>query len=222
MTARAAAADWQLDNGGKFRDGGVCRVAHVRVYWSVTESRRKGSSMNKRRSFLKSSAVLASALSVPALARSATAAPGERTLRLYNTHTGESLRSVFWAEGQFIPDALSDVNKLLRDHRNGKIAPIDPALLVLLARVSSQFGSNQVLHVISGYRSPETSKMLAAQSGGVARHSMHLDGKAIDIRLPGTDLKQVHKAAKAAQGGGVGYYENSQFVHMDTGRVRYW
>jgi uncharacterized protein YcbK (DUF882 family) len=156
------------------------------------------------------------------LAKSATAAPGERTLRLYNTHTGETVRSVFWADGEFIPEALADINKLLRDHRNGKIAPMDPALLVLLERVSSQFGSNKVLHVISGYRSPETNQKLAEQSNGVARHSMHLEGKAIDIRMPGTDLKQVHKAALAAKGGGVGYYDQSQFVHMDTGRVRHW
>jgi len=178
--------------------------------------------MNQRRSFLRSSAVLASALSVPALAKAATAVPGERTLRLYNTHTGESIRSVFWAEGQFIPEALADINKLLRDHRNGKVAPIDPALLVMLEQVSSKFSSNKVLHIISGYRSPETNKLLAEQSNGVARHSMHLDGKAIDIRMPGTDLKQVHMAALAVKGGGVGYYDKSQFVHMDTGRVRNW
>lgn len=178
--------------------------------------------MNKRRSFLKSSAVLASALSVPALAKSATAAPGERTLRLYNTHTGESLKSVFWAEGQFIPEALTDLNRLLRDHRNGKVAPMDPALLALIERVTAQFGSNKVLHIISGYRSPETNRMLAEKSGGVARHSMHLEGKAIDLRIPGVDLRHVHKAALATKGGGVGYYDKSQFVHMDTGRVRHW
>ncbi len=181
--------------------------------------------MNPRRSFLKSSVVLASALSMPALARAAstaTAAPGERTLRLYNTHTGESLRSVFWAEGQFVPDALNDINKLLRDHRSNTIAPIDPQLLVLLEQVTARFGNQQVMHIISGYRSPETNAKLAARSGGVARHSMHLDGKAIDIRLPGRDLASVHKAALQAKGGGVGYYPSSQFVHLDTGRVRHW
>ena len=178
-----------------------------------------------RRSFLKSSVALASALSVPALSKAAataTAAPGERTLRLYNTHTGESIKSVFWAEGQFIPEALNDINKILRDHRNGKIASMDPALLTLLERVSAQFGNNKILHVISGYRSPETNQLLANQSNGVAKHSMHMEGKAIDIRMPGTDLKQLHKAALAVRGGGVGYYDQSQFVHMDTGRVRTW
>lgn len=181
--------------------------------------------MNQRRSFLKSSVVLASALSVPAFARAAQTTkvePVERTLRLYNTHTGESLRSIFWAEGQFVPDALKDINKLLRDHRSNTIAEIDPQLLMLLDRVSGKFGGSDVLHVISGYRSPETNRKLAAASGGVAKHSMHLDGKAIDIRLPGRELAQLHKAALAARGGGVGYYPKSQFVHMDTGRVRTW
>lgn len=181
--------------------------------------------MNQRRSFLKSSVVLASALSVPAFARAAQTTkvePVERTLRLFNTHTGESLRSIFWAEGQFVPDALKDINKLLRDHRNNTISQIDPQLMLLLDSVSSRFGGTDVLHVISGYRSPESNRKLAAASGGVAKHSMHLEGKAIDIRLPGRDLAQLHKAALAVRGGGVGYYPSSQFVHMDTGRVRNW
>ncbi|QOL50309.1 DUF882 domain-containing protein [Massilia litorea] len=178
--------------------------------------------MNQRRSFLKSSVVLASAIGMPVLAKAAQPAPAERTLRLYNTHTGESLRSVFWAEGQFIPDALKDINKLLRDHRNDKIAEMDPKLIVLLNEVSEKFGDNQVLHIISGYRSPESNAKLAAASSGVATHSMHMDGKAIDIRMPGKDLAQLHKAAMSMKAGGVGYYPDSQFVHMDTGRVRYW
>jgi uncharacterized protein YcbK (DUF882 family) len=178
--------------------------------------------MNQRRSFLKSSVVLASAIGVPAVVKAAQPAPAERAIRLYNTHTGESLRSVFWAEGQFIPDALQDINKLLRDHRNNKIAPIDPKLIVLLNEVSDKFGDTQALHVISGYRSPESNAKLATRSGGVARHSMHMDGKAIDIRIPGKNLAQLHKAAMSMRAGGVGYYPDSQFVHMDTGRVRYW
>jgi len=177
--------------------------------------------MNQRRSFLKSSVALASVIGMPALAKAAQAAPGERTLRLYNTHTGESLRTVFWAEGQFIPDALQDINKVLRDHRNNKIAEMDPQLLLLLNDVSTKFGDSQ-LHIISGYRSPESNAKLHANSSGVAKHSMHMDGKAIDIRMPGKDLAQVHKAAMAMRRGGVGYYPDSQFVHMDTGRVRYW
>jgi uncharacterized protein YcbK (DUF882 family) len=178
--------------------------------------------MNQRRSFLKSSVVLASAIGMPALAKAAQPGPAERTLRLYNTHTGESLRSVFWAEGQFIPDALKDINKLLRDHRNNEIAEMDPKLIVLLNDVSDKFGDSQVLHIISGYRSPESNAKLHANSSGVAKHSMHMEGKAIDIRMPGKDLAQLHKAAMSMKAGGVGYYPDSQFVHMDTGRVRYW
>jgi uncharacterized protein YcbK (DUF882 family) len=178
--------------------------------------------MNQRRSFLKSSVVLASAMGVPALARAAVAAPNERTLRLYNTHTGESLQRVFWAEGDFIPEALNDINKLLRDHRNNKVAPMDPQLLVLLERVSAKFGNANQVHIISGYRSPESNQLLAERSNGVAKHSMHLEGKAIDVRIPGRDLSSVHRAALSARAGGVGYYPESQFVHMDTGRLRNW
>ena len=195
--------------------------------------------MNQRRSFLRSSAVMAAVLGAPAFSKAAkaavipsgtlavppampAAAPNERILRLYNTHTGESVRSVFWAEGQFIPDALQDINKLLRDHRNNKIAPIDPQLLVLLDKISAKFGNHPTLHVISGYRSPESNAKLHANSSGVARHSLHMDGKAIDVRIPGHDLAKLHKTAMAERGGGVGYYPDSQFVHMDVGRVRYW
>jgi len=179
--------------------------------------------MMQRRSFLKSSLLLAApTLSIPALANTAPAARGERTLRLYNTHTGEKLRSVFWAEGQFIPDALKDINKVLRDHRNNQIADMDTQLLLLLDEVNGKLGNDRELHIISGYRSPESNAKLHANSNGVAKRSMHMDGKAIDIRLPGKDLKMLHKAAMSLKGGGVGYYPDSQFVHMDTGRVRYW
>ena len=178
--------------------------------------------MNQRRSFLKTSVVLASALSVPTLALAAVSTPNERVLRLYNTHTGESIKSVFWAQGQFIPDAMQDINKLLRDHRNNSIANMDPQLLLLLDQVSSKFGGTEVLHVISGYRSPESNAKLAAASGGVAKHSMHLEGKAIDIRMPGRDLASLRNAATSLRAGGVGYYPDSQFVHMDTGRLRTW
>jgi uncharacterized protein YcbK (DUF882 family) len=185
--------------------------------------------MNERRSFLKSSAVLASVMGASAVAKAKSVpaaavatAPGERILRLYNTHTGETTRSVFWADGQFIPDALQDINKLLRDHRNNEVAAIDPQLLLLLDRVSAQFGDHPTIHVISGYRSPESNAKLHENTSGVAKHSLHMDGMAIDVRIPGKDLAKLHKVAMAAKGGGVGYYPDSQFVHMDVGRVRYW
>ena len=179
--------------------------------------------MMQRRAFLKSSLLVAApTLSIPALAKTAQAVPGERTLRLYNTHTGEKLNTTFWAEGQFIPDAMKDINKVLRDHRNNKIAQMDPELLLLLTQLNDKLENNRELHIISGYRSPESNAKLHAASGGVARRSLHMDAKAIDIRLPGKDLKMLHRAAMSLKGGGVGYYADSQFVHMDTGRVRYW
>ena len=179
--------------------------------------------MMQRRAFLKSSLILAApSLSIPALAKTAQPASGERVLRLYNTHTGEKLKTTFWAEGEFIPDAMKDINKVLRDHRNNKIAQMDPELLLLLTQLNDRLENNRELHIISGYRSPESNAKLHAASGGVAKRSLHMDAKAIDIRLPGKDLKMLHKAAMSLKGGGVGYYASSQFVHMDTGRVRYW
>ncbi len=179
--------------------------------------------MMQRRAFLKSSLLLAApTLSIPALAKTAQPATGERVLRLYNTHTGEKLKSTFWAEGEFIPDAMKDINKVLRDHRNNKVAQMDPELLLLLTQLNDRLENNRELHIISGYRSPESNAKLHAASGGVAKRSLHMDAKAIDIRLPGKDLKMLHKAAMSLTGGGVGYYASSQFVHMDTGRVRYW
>lgn len=179
--------------------------------------------MMQRRAFLKSSLLLAApTLSIPALAKTAQPASGERVLRLYNTHTGEKLKTTFWAEGEFIPDAMKDINKVLRDHRNNKIAQMDPELLLLLTQLNDKLDNSRELHIISGYRSPESNAKLHANSNGVAKRSLHMDAKAIDIRLPGKDLKMLHKAAMSLKGGGVGYYASSQFVHMDTGRVRYW
>jgi len=181
--------------------------------------------MIQRRAFLKSSLLLASSsLSLPVLANNASGAlSGECCLRFYNTHTGEKLKSTFWAEGAFVPEALQDINKVLRDHRSNKIADMDPQLLLLLGQLNAKLDNSKELHIISGYRAPESNAFLRSHgSGGVAKRSLHMDGKAIDIRLPGTDLRTLQKAAKSLQGGGVGYYADSQFVHMDTGRVRYW
>lgn len=180
--------------------------------------------MIQRRTILKSGLLLAaSSLSLPTLAKNSSIATGDCCLRFYNTHTGEKLTSTFWEQGEFIPDALGDINKVLRDHRTNKIADIDPELLLLLGQLNGKLGNSKELHIISGYRAPESNAFLRGHgSGGVAKRSLHMEGKAIDIRLPGTDLRNLQKAAMSLQGGGVGYYDSSQFVHMDTGRVRYW
>jgi len=110
----------------------------------------------------------------------------------------------------------------LRDHRTGDHHSMDPALFDLLHQVQARLECRGEFQIISGYRSPKTNKMLRRNSSGVAKRSMHMDGKALDIRLEGCDLKQLHRAAKSLKAGGVGLYTRSNFVHVDTGRVRYW
>ena len=152
----------------------------------------------------------------------AKAAVGERSLSFYNLHTGELLKTVYWADGRSVPEALTEINRLLRDFRTAEIFPIDVGLLNLIHRVRTSIGSNEPFHVISGYRSPATNAVLASHSKNVARKSLHVLGEAIDVRLPGCRLTDLHKAAVALRGGGVGFYPHSDFVHMDVGRVRYW
>lgn len=177
-----------------------------------------------RRQFLKLGILVAAAglFPFPAHAALRNTAARERSLAFYNTHTGESIKTVYWAEGGYIPQALSDINHVLRDHRNNEIKNMSPVLLDLLYGINSMIEARQPFHIISGYRSPATNAKLAASSGGVAKHSMHLDGKATDIRVPGHDLIQVRRAAFMLHGGGVGYYPGSDFVHVDVGRVRQW
>ena len=147
---------------------------------------------------------------------------GERTLGLVSTHTNEKITATYWRNGAYDKGALKDINYVLRDHRSGDVADMDRSLLDLLVELHHRTGSRKAFQIISGYRSPKTTAMLASASGGVAKRSLHMDAKAIDIRLPGKDLRMLHKAAMSLKGGGVGYYADSQFVHMDTGRVRYW
>ena len=145
-----------------------------------------------------------------------------RVLGFHNTHTGENLKTVYWEKGVYIPEALDEINVVLRDHRTGDVHTMDPKLLDLLAHLRQSMDSGQAFEVISGYRSPKTNAMLAANSSGVAKKSLHMQGMAIDIRLPGKRLKDLRSAALSLKGGGVGYYPKSDFVHVDTGRVRFW
>jgi uncharacterized protein YcbK (DUF882 family) len=162
----------------------------------------------------------AALLSAPALA--VPSRDKERVLSFYNTHTGESLRTVYRASGKYVPEALKDVNRILRDHYTNQTSPIDPELLDMLYSLRQRLGSREAFHIISGYRSPKTNAQKAAKSKGVAKKSLHLEGKAIDVRLPGVELVQLRKAAVALAQGGVGYYPGSNFVHLDTGKVRSW
>ena len=146
----------------------------------------------------------------------------ERSLAFYNTHTGERLKAVYWAEGNYVAGSLREINHILRDPRNDEVHEIDNRLLDLLFSVRREIETNEPFHVISGYRSARTNALLRAHSTGVAKNSLHLVGQAIDIRLPGRETRILQKAAIALKGGGVGYYPKSDFVHVDIGRVRYW
>jgi uncharacterized protein YcbK (DUF882 family) len=146
----------------------------------------------------------------------------DRTLAFRNLHTGESLRTTFWTQGRYLSDELTAVNQVLRDHRSGEVHAMDPKLLDLLYALQQSVGVNGAFHIISGYRSPKTNQKLRSQGGGVAKKSLHMQGKAIDIRLPGCQLDRLRDAALALQAGGVGYYAKSDFIHLDTGRVRRW
>jgi uncharacterized protein YcbK (DUF882 family) len=159
-----------------------------------------------------------------AVARSgwAAALPPRRDLNLHNIHTGDSFSETYWANGTYIPGAMAEIRRVLRDHRTNTEHPIDPALLDLLAGLRAKMQSQERFDVISGFRSPATNDMLCETTSGVARHSMHPNGKAIDIRLPGRDLRRLRDAALAMKRGGVGYYHDSDFVHVDTGPVRHW
>jgi uncharacterized protein YcbK (DUF882 family) len=173
-----------------------------------------------RRTFLLYTASAAALASPVALANVPIAA--ERRLSFYNLHTGEKLVSTYWSQGEYIADELAAINHVLRDHRSGEVEKIDPNLLDLLHALQNKVEKSGEFHIISGYRSPKTNAMLRRDSAGVAKRSLHTRGKAVDIRLPGVALKHLRRAALDMHAGGVGYYPKSGFIHVDTGRPRFW
>jgi uncharacterized protein YcbK (DUF882 family) len=148
-------------------------------------------------------------------------AASERTLSVFNHHTGESLRQTYWAQGQYVPDALRAIDQLFRDYRSGEVHYIDLRLIDLLHDIHSSFDTQTPLHLISGYRSKTTNDHLAKEGRSVAPRSFHIRGMAADIYVPGYELEEVRAAALLLRRGGVGYYEG-QFVHVDLGRLRTW
>ncbi len=147
---------------------------------------------------------------------------GLRTLGLVSTHTSEKITATYWRDGVYDQGALKDISYVLRDFRTGEAAAMEPQLLDLLVELHRRTGSRKAFQVISGYRSPKTNAMLASASGGVAKRSLHMEAKAIDIRLHDVALSDLRETAIGMKAGGVGYYKKSDFVHVDTGRVRQW
>ena len=174
--------------------------------------------MMTRRHFV---AALASAVPVVGAPR-LFASVANRALSLSHTHTGERLTVEYFSGGTYLQDALATVNHFLRDFRTGEVHDIDARLLDLLHGLKGLTGSARPFQVISGYRSPATNEMLRHRSEGVAAGSLHMKGQAIDIRLGDVPLPELRRAALEARLGGVGYYPASDFVHVDTGRVRFW
>ena len=145
-----------------------------------------------------------------------------KKLSFYNTHTNERLSVCYYRNGEFDVKALSKINYILRDHRSREVKAIDIHLLDMLHTLSLKTKPQATFHVISGYRSPATNRKLRKNGNGVASKSLHMYGKAIDIRMPGYSTRQLRNVARKMKAGGVGYYPKSDFVHIDTGRVRFW
>lgn len=176
-----------------------------------------------RRSFLvQASQIVAglATLSVPELCEAKV--EKKRTLSLYHTRTQQELNLTYAVGKKYNPKALSQVNSFLRDYQTGQVHKIDPKLLDILWAIQQKMGSKGVYKVVSAYRSPQTNRQLQRTHDGVAGHSLHMLGRAIDIRFSGAKTSQIKQCALAMRTGGVGYYAESDFVHLDSGEFRTW
>ena len=145
-----------------------------------------------------------------------------RSVSLYNIHTGEWVRTVYWADGHYIREAVRDINWVLRDHHSDEVRPMNAGVLDVLGMLRTRLESKDPFLVVCAYRSPATNAAMQARSSGVASNSYHIQGMAIDLRSERRDLSQVRNAALSLRCGGVGYYPRSDFVHVDCGPVRTW
>lgn len=174
-----------------------------------------------RRRFLLGLGGLGAAALLPLPAQASRSAP-ERRLSLHNLHTGEKVSAPFWEQGRYLDDGLASFNRVMRDFRSNEVHAIDPLLFDQLFLLQHRLGRQGEIQIISGYRSPATNAKLRAAGKGVAKKSYHMQGKAIDLRLPGVPLAELRRAARQLGVGGVGYYPSSNFVHLDTGPARSW
>jgi uncharacterized protein YcbK (DUF882 family) len=183
----------------------------------------EGKELSRRR-FLRLGAVAAGTLILPHRGLAAIQDPPvlEKSLSFYEIHTREHLTTAYWAEGRYLPESLDDINHILRDWRNNEIKSIDTGLLDLVHAIGVKLEAKEPFHIISGYRSPQTTEQLCQKGRGVAKNSLHLCGKAIDLRLPGCGLSVLRDVAVNMKAGGVGCYPGPNFIHIDVGRVRYW
>lgn len=182
----------------------------------------KKAGISRRAFLMRTGAAAAGALLVPSAEAFTRSLSRERLLNFYNKNTDEELTIACCIDSQYDARVMRRFSQFMRDHHTDKVHPIDPALLDLLYAVSVLTRSNGTFEVISGYRAPETNHMLRRRSHRVAEHSLHMEGKAIDIRMSDAHIRTVRKVGLALQRGGVGYYPVANFVHLDTGDVRAW
>lgn len=183
-----------------------------------------------RRSFLGIGAATIGGVMIPALINPASAATfrngiiseGSRRLSFRNSHTGESFSGVYRVGNKYLPDAFKQINMVLRDFRTDQIYPMDPRVVDIVYAVHRLTGQNTPFEIISGYRSPKTNAMLRETSTGVAKKSLHMEGRAIDLRMEDFSTTRIRDLAINLGAGGVGYYSKSNFVHMDSGDIRAW
>ena len=177
-----------------------------------------------RRKFLKAGILTVAAGIIPC--RTMAAVDGllseNRRICIRNLHTKEYADVVFWESGSYVPSGLEELNHMFRDHYNGSVKDMDRGLFDLLFAIQQKLNTSEPFHLISGYRSVTTNSLLRKQSKSVAKKSLHIYGKAADLRLPGHKLKDLRKAAYELKAGGVGYYPKSNFLHVDVGNVRFW
>jgi uncharacterized protein YcbK (DUF882 family) len=145
-----------------------------------------------------------------------------RRLRMYSGRTGESMDMIYWIEGDYIPESLAEISRFMRDWRNGAVRSIDPRAIDIFAAAHNLLETSEPYMLLSGYRTAGTNAMLRSRSRGVARNSLHMEGRAADLRLKSRSVGQMARAAAACRAGGVGSYSRSDFVHMDCGDVRSW
>ena len=145
-----------------------------------------------------------------------------RKIKMFSGRTGEKMETIYWVDGEYIPEAMAEVNRFMRDWRNDRVIGIDTRALDIWAAAHRLLDTDEPYMMLSGYRSPETNAMLRSRSRSVARNSLHMKGQAADLRLGGRSVGQMARAAAACNAGGVGSYSRSNFVHMDCGPIRTW
>ncbi|WP_417252579.1 YcbK family protein [Castellaniella sp.] len=176
-----------------------------------------------RRRFLAAASGTTMLCAFPMIARASSASSSMRELAMDHTHTHEKIDLTYAVGSRYVPQALVDLNHFLRDHYSGLVGHMDPGVYDIMHAVRIALAARAPYQIISGYRAPQTNERLrTTRGGGVAKRSLHMVGKAVDLRIPGVPLEELRDAALALKAGGVGYYPGSAFVHIDTGKVRSW